>query len=279
MIRSLIALSALLTLVSCGSVGQILEGLDKPSAAVAGARIVDLNLDSATLEFDVDVSNPYSFALPVAQLDYGIRSGDQTLLTGETAGSTTIPAGGVQRLPLRAKLPFQQVLGILSGIAPGAVVPYDADLGIRLNVPGGDSLRLPVSKSGSFPVPTVPEVSLSQVGWEKIGLTEAVAKVDLSILNTNQFPIDLSDLAYNLELFGAKVGSAAIQPGTSFGAGDSKSIPLRFSVSPFNVGTGFINALQGSQADYHLSGLMQVASQFGNIDLPYDSSGKATQTR
>lgn len=279
MLRLLSASLLLASLVSCGSVGQIIEGFDKPQAAIAGTRIVDLGLDAATLEFDVDVTNPYGFSIPVGNLDYGIRSGGQTLLAGETAGTTTIPAGGSSIIPLRARLPFQEVLGILNGLRPGAVVPYEADLGIRLDIPGGEALRLPVTKSGEFPIPTVPEISIGNIGWEKIGLTEAVAAVDLSILNTNQFPIDLSNLDYSLELFGKQLGNASIAPGTSFGAGAQQSIPLRFSVTPASVGMSFMNALMGASADYRLAGVLEAASTFGAIDIPFDSTGSAPQTR
>ncbi|MEZ6197829.1 MAG: LEA type 2 family protein [Planctomycetota bacterium] len=279
MVRTLIVLASTLVLASCGSMGDLLSGLDKPTAEISGVSLADIDLQSATLVFDVDVLNPYSVDLPVAGFDYGLASGGKSILSGETSGSASIPAKGRKTVPLTAKLPFAQIMSTLSGVKPGAVVPYDAAMGIRLDVPGAESLRIPLQKSGEFPIPTVPQVSVSQVSWESLSLVEAVAKVDLSIVNTNQFPVDLSTLQYAFQLFGADLGNAAIEPGTAFSAGGQQSIPLRFSLKPINMGPAFMNLLKGGEADYGISGLMQLGSQFGDLDLPYDSRGKAKQTR
>ena len=90
MIRRLIALSLLATLAACGSVGQILEGMDRPSASVADARVIDVGLDSAPLEFDVDVANPYSFPIPEtgnARVDLAEHMVDKIYFAGEATNT------------------------------------------------------------------------------------------------------------------------------------------------------------------------------------------------
>ncbi|MEE9393200.1 MAG: LEA type 2 family protein [Planctomycetota bacterium] len=275
----ILALCSVFVFNSCQGLGGMLDGLDKPTASVSGVSFQGFDAESITLAFDLDVTNPYGVPLPVAGLDWSLASAGKSFLSGQSAGSASIPANGRTTVPLLARIPFQQALAVLSGIRPGNVVPYEADLGIRVDAPGLDQIRLPLKKTGEFPIPNVPKIEVQNLSWDSLSFTSAAATVLLGIENTNDFPIDLSRLAYDLTLGGQQVARSAINSGTSLEQGVNKPLEIGFNLSPASLGLAAFNMLRGSDANYGLSGIMDLDTPFGKLAMPYNSAGKTPLTR
>ena len=273
----LVALAAIATMVvptGCGSINQIMGG-DQPSARVVDVGLQGLDLQAATLRFDVEVSNPYGIDLPILGLDYALASTGTEFLSGRSSRGGTIPARGRSVIPLTARVDFLQTMGLLKGISPGAVVPYSADLGIAVDAPAIGELRVPVRKEGEFPIPTVPDVSIRDIEWESLSLTGASAVVNLDVTNSNSFPIDLSRLVYDLALGGTRVVQSSVDRSVKFaGAGGSNTIPLRFSMRPADLGVAAFQLLRGESAGYDISGLMDLGTKFGPLSLPFGDQGQ-----
>ena len=270
---SVLLVALLIAFSGCASVKEAFDGMDKPTARVVGVNLAGLDAQSVTLDFDVEVLNPYSVALPVLGLDYQLASAGSQFLSGESNQGGSIPANGRKVLPVSAKVSFLETLNLVQGLRPGAVVPYDADLGIRVDAPAIGPMRLPVSRQGEFPIPTVPKVSINDFKWESLGLSGATALVDLQILNTNDFPIDLSKLAYALSLGDTPIVESSMAQKTSFAKGAARSLPLKFSFKPSSLGLAAFRMLSGSGAPYGLSGDMDLDTPFGPLKMPYSSAG------
>lgn len=266
---------ALFTFQGCAAVDDILSGVDKPTARVVDVGFIGFDAQSVTLDFAVEIANPYSVDLPVLGLDYALASSGATFLTGQSQGGTSIPATGRSVLNIPARIGFSEALSLISGIAPGNVVPYDADIGINVDAPALGNLRVPLSKSGEFPIPTVPEVQVNNIDWD-VGLTGAAAVLDLGIKNTNDFPVDLSKLAYDLKLAGNPVIRSGASQAVSFSPGANESMQLNFNVSPMDVGRAVFGLFSGSGADYQMGGTMDLNTPFGPISLPYSSNGQTS---
>lgn len=279
-VRTLIlGLPAMLTLTSCEVLQELAKNLTKPSASIAGVHFADLDMKSISLLFDVDISNPYEVALPVLGLSYDIRSGDRGILSGLLEPSESIPAGGKSQLSVPAKIQFADVLSILSGVRPGQVIPYAADLGLNLDIPGAEDFSIPLGTTGELPIPTVPEVELLGVKMTTLTVTRAEAVIDLSILNTNDFGLDLNQLQYGLSLGGKRVAEAGVLSGASFDAGGSNSLKIPISFSPMDAGVALWNALKKNDIGYSLDGLLDVKTPFGQLDMPYASAGQTSLFR
>jgi len=275
----LLGLPVLLSLTSCEVLQELTKSLTKPSASIAGVHFEDLDMEAISLLFDVDVSNPYQVAIPVLGLNYDISSGDRGILSGALEPSESIPAGGSSRLAVPARIKFSDVLSVLSGVKPGQVIPYAADLGLQLDVPGGENYSIPLGTSGELPIPTVPEVELLGMRMTTLTLRQVEAVLDLSILNTNDFGLDLNQLQYGLSLGGKRVVEAGVAPGTSFGAGDSTSLNIPISFSPIDAGVALWNALKKNDIGYALEGLLDVDTPYGPLDMPYQNAGQTSLFR
>lgn len=258
----------------CQTLEEVIGSVDKPTAEITGVQLKDLSISAATLLFDVEVANPYSVPLPLAQVDYGLRSGEKQFLSGQADLEGTVPARQARTLSLPAKVNFLETLGVLRQFKPGAVIPYTADLGLSVDAPGVGPLRLPVSKEGTLPIPAVPTVQLEEIRWREISLETVQGVLRLHVTNRNEFPMNLSDLFYTLWLGDTQIASTGIEQSVAFaesGGAETLEIPIAFSAQ--SLGLAAFKMLTGEEAGYRLGGTMDVQTPFGPIRLPMEAAG------
>lgn len=149
----------------CDTINSL--GLVKPTARMTDLKFEDVKLDSATLLFDVEVNNPYSVALLLMNLDYGLSSGAESFLNGSAQLQTTVPAKSKKTVSLPAKINYLDMLRALKGIKPGSKIPYKADLGLSVDAPALGLIRLPLKKEGEVILPTVSDINIKDI-WDVI---------------------------------------------------------------------------------------------------------------
>lgn len=282
--RSTVAagLAFLACLTGCSQLASLLDSIDKPTASISGVSLEDLSLEAVTLNFDVDVDNPYSVPLPLVDLAYDVGSGDASLLQGnaDLQQEAAIPAKSKKTLSLPATLKFKDVVKVLTSFKPGQVFPYKANLGLGLDAPAVGRMSLPLSHEGKLPIPTVPKVALKDVRVDQLSFSDAKVVLDLDVTNTNEFPVDLSKLEYGLNLGGSKVAKSALEGATKFEPGQTNNIQIPLSLSLKDLGLGVFNMLSGSKGSkYELAGNFDVNTPFGPLRMPYSSAGDTKVSR
>jgi LEA14-like dessication related protein len=260
-------------MTGCQSIRGYAETLPKPTVAVVGSRLTDLNLDSATLVFDVKIDNPYDAALPLVNLDYSLASGGKPFLTGNAPVQGSIPAKGSSVIPLPARLDFPRLLTALDGVRVGAVIPYDAKLTLSVDAPVVGRLQLPLEKSGQIPVPAIPIIELTDVEWKGLDLTRSQANLHVKVINTNQFPLDLNKLSIALDLAGHTIASTAIDQTAGIAPGEQGLLEIPIVFSRQDLGLSVFQVLQGKGSKYKISGLLTVNTPFGPLNIPYEKTG------
>jgi LEA14-like dessication related protein len=276
--RIIIFLAPFSLLLGCSSLDKLL-GEQRPEASIVGANLSSIDAESATIVFDVEVNNPYGIELPLLGIDFGLNHQGQEFLNGAMSEQGSIPSNGSKTLPITAKIPFASALQILSELKPGAVVPYEALIGLTFDLPSFGEYRLPLRKSGEFPIPAIPDVSIEDFQWEKLGLTGAIANIAFKFGNTNQFPITLNDLAYSFNLAGRPMFKGSVDEKLDLGAGEDGAFNLRLELKPSDLGMAALNMLRGGEANYGFVGDALLSSQFGDIALPIDNRGKTTMKK
>ena len=263
----------------CQSMQDMIGGVPKPTAHVIGVSIRGLSLENVVLLFDVEVQNPYAAGLPLIDLGYSLTSGGTKFLEGTVTPTGSIPARGSQVLQVPATVPFSSLYTTLKGIKPGATVPYTADFRIGVNVPVLGKIDVPLSKSGEFPVPAVPQVELSSLAVGKLSLDQMKATAILQIKNTNQFPLDLTRLGVSFALGGQEVGGSKLSNPVSLPSGQATTLEIPLSFSPRAVGIGLVNLLKGDQIAYKVSGSIDANTRYGPLSLPFSHVGNTAVTR
>lgn len=263
----------LVVFLGCGVLEEYVK-VRQPSATLSRVSLQDISLDSATLRFEVEVENPYAVPLPLVNLDYSLGSRGQEFLSGAADVAGSVPAGGRKTIPLPAKVTYVNLLKTVAGIRPGDVVPYAAELGLSVDAPALGRLRIPLMKEGELPVPTVPEVKVSEIRWDRLSLGEAAGRVKLDLVNRNRFPVEMAGLNYALALGGVEVAKSSLATGVSFAAdGGAGTVEIPISLSPSSLGMGVFRMLTSEESGYSLRGNLQAKTPFGPIALPLESSG------
>lgn len=146
---------ALCGLLAIGSGCATLKkaGVAYPSASVRTMDVGQLGLTSLTLNFDIDVKNPYTVALPVVGLDFALSSGGSQFLSGKVDTPYTIAAGAVETLKVPIKVPYREMYDLISGVEGGKTIPYKADFGLSVDAPVIGSVTLPLDAEGELSVP------------------------------------------------------------------------------------------------------------------------------
>ncbi len=273
------ALAVTLAFTGCAGLenidlGSVLGASSTPTADIVGLSLSDLSAHGLKLLADVRVDNPLAAALPLINLDYDITSGGKSFLDGSAALDGSVPAGGSKTVQLPLGIAFSDLLDVLSGVKPGAIVPYEANLTMNVDAPLLGPLSLPLSTTGELPVPTVPNVTLDSVDWSDLSFTNIAGTLNFGVENTNDFPIDIDNLSYGLNLAGVDVSQGKVTSAPSLTKGDKKSIQIPIQLSPAKLGSAAMAFLTGDGADYAMSGSLDLSTPFGPVSLPFADIGK-----
>ena len=156
---------SMLLLSGCSVLNEL--AVPKPSLALKDVKFGSIDLKNATLLFDVEVSNPYSVALPLLNMDYALSTRQNPLFKGQADVATTIPAKEKKVVSLPVTLGYTDVLNAfksLKDVRPGSMIPYDAAVSISTEAPVLGNIRIPIKKSGDLQVPTLQDAGT----WKSI---------------------------------------------------------------------------------------------------------------
>jgi LEA14-like dessication related protein len=195
-IRLLTAL-AIVTLSGCAVLEKQVR---KPEVSLADVRVTGMSLSSAQLAFDVEVKNPNPLGISLQGLSYALALQEKPLFNGTLQNRLSIGANATSRVTLPFNLRYEDLFGSLTALRDQHELHYtisgEADFGL---------FRLPYSKSGTLPLPRLPEVSVEGLRINKLGLTGTELALALKVGNSNNFPLRLNGLSYDLKLANASL--------------------------------------------------------------------------
>ena len=148
------ALSFILAIGGCATLRE--AGIPYPSARVTEVDLAGVSFTSLTLEFDVEVTNPYAAPLPILGIDYVISTEGKQFLEGGVESQQMIPSKASAIVPLAVKIPFLKLRDVVGDVKPGMTMPYRADFGLKVDAPIVGAIRLPVDKTGNLSIPSLP---------------------------------------------------------------------------------------------------------------------------
>ncbi len=259
---------AMTALTGCETLSKVLDGMAKPTAHLQSVSIADLSLSDATVDMAVQVNNPYSVAIPNVNLDYTLATQQVDFVSGKITSDKAIPAGSSSTIHVPVKVTYASLLQLASSIKPGQVVPYQVNATFSTKVPGIGNVSLPLKKQGELPIPMVPKVSIANVNWDKVSLSETTATIDLNITNLNDFGLTMKQLDYAFAVGGKNVVSSKITKPVSFTKGQAQRLQIPVSFNAMSLGLGALNIIKSGNASYTLSGKLDADTPYGSLSLP-----------
>lgn len=264
----------------CSTARALLDGQDLPTARLTDARLTGLHADGVLLDFEIEVRNPYSVPLPVGAVDVALSSRGTPFLTAAGVPGESIPARRTGRVRVPADVGFSEMLALLENVRPGAMVPYRADLGLNLNIPGGSLVTIPLAHEGAIPIPAPPTVSIRSLRWDELTLQRAAGVLEVGLSNPNAFEAVVRTMDYALVLAGTPVAEARlVRPVALAADGGSGTLEIPISFSTTSLGVTVFQALARGEIAYALTGQADVETPFGSVRLPFSGVGRTSAAR
>ncbi len=142
---------ALIALSGCATLSQVAA---YPSASIKGVGIEGASFSALTVRFDVEVKNPYGVDLPLVGVAYKLFTEGKLFVEGESPASATIPASGKRIVPVNIRIPYSSMIDAGQIVRPGAEIPYEAELSLKLDAPLIGEITLPLDRDeGTLKVP------------------------------------------------------------------------------------------------------------------------------
>lgn len=146
------SIAFIVLLAFCG-VGCSALNVQKPTGTITGMNVKSIDASGFTMNFDVDLKNPNTVALPLTAADYKLGLGGVNVVEGKAKPEGTIPAGGSKTVSLPVTLTYENLLAAENAILKGGGdVPYSLDGGLAVDagMPMLGELRVPLQYSGTL---------------------------------------------------------------------------------------------------------------------------------
>ena len=140
-----------LSLSGCSTAGRALN-IVNPTYSIRNVQphvqlALPLQASSIDFDFTVGIDNPNSVSLNLARLDFGVLVNGSHLIDSVSSDRINIPARGVNDVPLRARVGYQQIPNVwqqIVNVINGQRANYQVQGNAYFDTPLGQ-MRFPVS--------------------------------------------------------------------------------------------------------------------------------------
>jgi len=169
----------------------------EPTARLKAMRFGGVELDYATLLFDVEIDNPYPVSLPLPRLRYALVSEGRTFLTAAVFNDVTVPPDTKKLLTLEDEVTYARLLRALHG-EPGSSIPFKAELTLSLDVPRLGGINLHAEKEGNILLPESPEINVEGITYNAVDVIYVPTPRDVVDKMLQLAQVRKDDLLYDL---------------------------------------------------------------------------------
>ncbi len=279
-LKATVLLLTLFFSVSCQEALQLLKqvNVQEPKASVENVKLTDLSLSKADLLFDIAVENPNPLGVHLSGMDYNFLINGASFIKGQKEDKLDIKANGKANISIPLSLTYSEIHKAVKSFADLDTVPYQLKLKIGVNLPVLGDIKIPVTKSGSFPNLRLPEISLKKIKLDKIGFSCADLKLMLDIKNPNAVSFVTRNLNYDLEVNGKNWIKGKIDKALKINKKAKQTVSIPVTLNFLEMGGAVYQMLSGgSKLEYHLTGKSDFSSDFKllkTFSLPFDKKGK-----
>ena len=224
----------------------------KPTVTVQRVDITSLSFQGIGANIVFRIENHNAIGIDLAKLVYQLTVDNHPFVQGAANNPLHVPAAGVGQLTLPVSFKFIELAEALASIFTKLQVPFTITTQLGFGTPLG-VLTVPLSHSGTMPVPQLPALSIGDAAVGGINLSGASLSVTIDVHNRNSFALPVGALAYGLTINGAPIVSASTAP-TQLAAGATLPLTISARLDFLRVGMGVVRAIQSRSATVALDG-------------------------
>jgi precorrin-6B methylase 2/LEA14-like dessication related protein len=169
----------------------------EPVARLEAMRIGGVELDYATLLFDVEIDNPHPVSLPLQRLRYALISEGRTFLTATVFDNITVPPNTKKVLTLSDEVTYVRLLTAL-GSKPGSTIPIKAELTLSLDAPRLGWINLHAENKGNIVLPESPEINVEGIAYNAVDVIFVPTPQDVVDKMLELAQVKENDMVYDL---------------------------------------------------------------------------------
>jgi len=272
-------------LMHCANLSDVLKQLDiqKPQVAVKDARLTSLSFDHVDLLFDVNINNPNSVGITMAGFDYELLINDNSFVKGDKQDRIEVKANGENRFDFPVSLQFSDLFQSIKSMIEQDSSGYQMKFGLLFDLPVLGKTKIPVSHSGSLPVPKLPGITVEDLKVKQLSLTGADLELKIGLTNPNGFGLDFNQFTYQLAINGQNWVTGISDRSLSINKKGQNTITVPVALDFLAIGRSVAQLLTSPQdLSYTLTGDVNLKSTAGILDVtkvPFTKSGKIALTR
>ena len=265
----LIAALPLAALAGCDA--QFLQDLlgsieAKPTIEAIRPRIARLDFKGVDLAFDVDVKNPYGVPLKSPVFEYGLLIDGADFMKSTAGTKVDLPANKIGTLTLPMRVGYLDLWKSVQSMKDKPEVPYTFQGALVVPV-AGKTFKLPLKKSGAFPVLRIPKIAVRGIETANVSLGSAKLKINAALTNPNIFALNAGDLGYNLKLGELSLAGIKLDTPKGVAPGQTESLALTAEITGLQAVRQLLKGAKLGGASLKPTGAIKT-EKYGTIKLP-----------
>jgi LEA14-like dessication related protein len=222
------------------------------------------------LRFDLKVENPNPVGISVRNVTYDLKINSRNFTKGTLDQGLKLPANGTGVIQLPVTVPYFDLFDSVAELFKRETVAYDLS-----GTVGVGPFDIPYRSSGELPIPKLPEIRLKSVDVAALSLTGADLVFTLGLKNVNAFPIDVTELTYDIKLGGKAFAQGLVRQTAPLQAEVETPVEVALRVSFFDLGRSAYHLLLDPSAGYELTGEMRLKNKTsGPSRIPFKLNGQ-----
>lgn len=272
----------LLSGFQCSALKQ-LSRISQPRLDVSGVRITGLSLQAIDLTFDINIDNPNPLTVSLEGYDYDLQINGTSFLKGVQEQKLLINSNSQSRIEIPVTLTFENLFQTYNTLKNRDSTDYTIQCGFAFDLPMLGSTRIPVKKSGRFPLVKLPDIRIHALRLNQFNLSGADLTLEIRLDNPNYFQLLLNRLNYRFTVNDLTWAEGNLSTAQSVNGKESGAIALPVSLNFIEMGKTVFQLVSGSQdLNYRFTGTLgfdTTLPMLKNIVFPMNGSGSLPLTK
>jgi LEA14-like dessication related protein len=239
----------------------------KPTVTVERVDLVSVSFQGISANFVFRIENHNAIGVDLAKFVYQLTVDNHPFVQGAANNPLHVPAQGVGQLTLPVSFKFIELAQALASLFSKRQVPYTIATQLGFGTPLG-VLTVPLSYSGTMPVPQLPSLSIGDAAVGSVNVSGATLSVTVAMHNNNSFALPVGALQYALSINGTSILSAATPP-SQLAAGATLPLTISAHLDFLRVGMGILRAVQSRSATIALDGSLDLVGYAMPVHLSH----------
>ncbi|RME90962.1 MAG: hypothetical protein D6767_06040 [Candidatus Hydrogenedentota bacterium] len=247
-----------------------------PQVSVEDVEIVDAGFNGATLNLKIAVNNPNAIGIKLASFSYEVLTKGEKLASGEKKDPIDIKGKDISRFSVPVTIRYAGLQQGIVAIIKERKLPYEVKTKIAVDTPIG-VLHFSPEHKGEIPIPTLPDVEISKVFLDEMGITSTTIVFQVKIKNNSDVKVKLKKFHYEISINDFTIANAEMMlDKTLESEKQTQLVSIPVTLKLLSLKRSLINVIKEGKFRYFVKMNLSMETNYGEFDVPYESEGMSS---